>query len=117
MTEFEQEPSPTWRLYGLAPSYHAMGRKKEADAALTEFIAEISNRSRLPKSPRFTRSAANPNRAFEWLERAYAQRDSGFTEMKGDFFLKSLERDPRYIPFLKEGSAAGLMALEVALVP
>ena len=33
---------------------------------------------------------------------AYAQRDSGLTEMKGDFLLKSLERDPRYIAFLKK---------------
>ena len=32
----------------------------------------------------------------------YAQRDAGLTEIKGDFFLKSLERDPRYIAFLKK---------------
>jgi len=42
------------------------------------------------------------DRAFEWLERAYAQRDSGLAEMKGDPLLKSLERDPRYAAFLKK---------------
>ena len=42
------------------------------------------------------------DRAFEWLERAYALRDGGLTEMKGDFLLKSLEHDPLYIPFLKK---------------
>jgi hypothetical protein len=38
----------------------------------------------------------------EWLERAYAQRDPGLAEMKGDPFLKNLEGDPRYKAFLKK---------------
>jgi hypothetical protein len=42
------------------------------------------------------------DRAFEWLERAYAQRDGGLTEMKGNPLLKNLERDPRYAAFLKK---------------
>jgi adenylate cyclase len=42
------------------------------------------------------------NRAFEWLERAYSQRNGGLSEMKGDPPLKSLERDPRYAAFLKK---------------
>jgi hypothetical protein len=42
------------------------------------------------------------DRAFEWLERAHAQRDGGLAETKGDPLLKSLERDPRYAAFLKK---------------
>ena len=42
------------------------------------------------------------DKAFEWLERAYKQRDGGLPEMKGDPLLLSLERDPRYIAFLKK---------------
>jgi hypothetical protein len=42
------------------------------------------------------------DRAFEWLERAYAQRDGGLAQLKGDPLLKSLERDPRYAAFLKK---------------
>jgi hypothetical protein len=42
------------------------------------------------------------DRAFEWLERAYTQRDSELSLMKGDPLLKSLERDPRYAAFLKK---------------
>jgi hypothetical protein len=34
--------------------------------------------------------------------RAYAQRDGGLSEMKGDPLLKNLERDPRYAVFLKK---------------
>jgi hypothetical protein len=39
--------------------------------------------------------------AFEWLDRAYAQRDSGLTGTKMDR-LKSLHKDPRYAAFLKK---------------
>ncbi len=35
------------------------------------------------------------DKAFEWLERAYKQRDGGLSQMKGDPLLRSLERDPR----------------------
>ena len=42
------------------------------------------------------------DKAFEWLERAYAQRDGGLPEMKGDPLLKNLEADPRYKAFLKK---------------
>ena len=43
-----------------------------------------------------------PDEAFEWLERAYAQRDSGLIETKVDPLLKSLHNDPRYAAFLKK---------------
>jgi hypothetical protein len=39
---------------------------------------------------------------FEWLERAYAQRDSGLIGTKVDPLLKSLHNDPRYAAFLKK---------------
>ena len=42
------------------------------------------------------------DKAFAWLERAYAQRDGGLIEMKGDPLLKNLEADPRYAAFLKK---------------
>ena len=101
MTEIEQETSPLWRLQGLALAYHALGRKKEADAALAEFIAKYQADAAFQVAEIYA-FRGEADRAFEWLERAYAQRDGGLTEMKGDLFLKSLERDPRYIPFLKK---------------
>ncbi len=42
------------------------------------------------------------DKAFEWLERAYAHRDGGLTLLKGDPLLKNLEHDPRYAAFLKK---------------
>jgi hypothetical protein len=34
--------------------------------------------------------------AFEWLERAYAQRDGGLPDVKSDRLLRGLVSDPRY---------------------
>jgi hypothetical protein len=42
------------------------------------------------------------DRAFEWLERAYAAHDGGLGEMKVDPLLKSLHPDPRYEAMLKK---------------
>jgi adenylate cyclase len=40
--------------------------------------------------------------AFEWLDRAYVQRDDELIETKVDPLLKSLHNDPRYAAFLKK---------------
>ena len=40
--------------------------------------------------------------AFEWLERAYNQRDGGLTDIKGDGFVRGLVGDPRYKAFLRK---------------
>jgi hypothetical protein len=38
--------------------------------------------------------------AFEWLERAYDQRDGGVTDIKGDRLVRGLAGDPGYKAFL-----------------
>ena len=39
--------------------------------------------------------------AFEWLERAHAQRDPGVTHSSSDVLLQPLHGDPRWAPFLR----------------
>ena len=85
----------------MPPVYYALGQKKEADAALTDLIAK------LPKDAAYQIAEAYAFRgeadsAFEWLDRAYSQRDGGLTEIIGDPLMKSLEHDPRYLEFLKK---------------
>ena len=101
LTEIELDASPLWRMHGLALAYHALGRKKEADAALAQFITKYQEDGAFQVAEIYA-FRGDADRAFEWLERAYAQRDGGLTEMKGDFLLKSLERDPRYVAMLKK---------------
>ena len=70
----EREPELTWRLSGLALAYHALGRKKEADAVLAELIAKYQAdfACQIAEVYAFRGEA---DRASEWLERAYTQRD------------------------------------------
>src|SRR5229473_2965456 len=88
------------RLFLYPIAYYGLGRKKESDAALSELIA---------KYPRSAYSIAavyafrnQPNEAFEWLDRAYAQRNAGLIETKSDPLLKNLHHDPRYAALLKK---------------
>jgi hypothetical protein len=43
-----------------------------------------------------------PDEAFEWLDRAYAQSDSGLIGTKVDPLIKSLHNDPRFAALLKK---------------
>jgi eukaryotic-like serine/threonine-protein kinase len=101
LAEMEREPDLNFRLYGLALAYHAMGQRKESDAALAELIAKYHsvNSFQIAEVLAFRGEA---DQAFEWLERARALRDGGLTWIRGDPLLRSLECDPRYAAFQKK---------------
>jgi len=89
------------RLYGLALAYHALGQKKESDAALAEFIKKFGDVGAFQAAEIYA-YRGEADQAFEWLERAYRQRDGGCAHVKGDPLLKNIERDPRWAAFLKK---------------
>jgi TolB-like protein/Tfp pilus assembly protein PilF/predicted Ser/Thr protein kinase len=102
LAEMEQVPeTSSWRRFGLALVYHALGRKQEADAALDAYIDQYKENWAFQVAEVYA-FRGEKDKAFEWLERAYAQRDPGLSQMKGDPLLKSLESDPRYAAFLKK---------------
>jgi eukaryotic-like serine/threonine-protein kinase len=101
LAEMKKEPEPVWRLHGLALAYHAAGKKKEAEDALAKFIEEYQNVAAFQVAEIYA-YRGEIDKAFEWLERAYTQRDGGLSEIKGDPLLRNLERDPRYTAFLKK---------------
>jgi tetratricopeptide (TPR) repeat protein len=43
LAEIQQEPEPAWRLFGQALGCYDLAKKKEADAALREFITKYSD--------------------------------------------------------------------------
>jgi tetratricopeptide (TPR) repeat protein len=101
LAEIQREPQIVWRLHGQVLAYHALRQKKESDAALAELVARGYADSAFQIAEVYAFRGETDN-AFEWLERAYAQRDGGLAELKGNPLLKSLERDRRYAPFLKK---------------
>jgi len=86
-------------LYPMA--YYALGREKESDAALSELIAKYHEGGAYQIADVYA-LRNQPDEAFEWLDRAYAQHDSGLIGTKVDPLLKSLRQDPRYAAFLKK---------------
>jgi tetratricopeptide (TPR) repeat protein len=101
LAEAKLEVDPLWQRQGLALSYFAMGKKKEADAALADFIKENQDDSAYQIAEIYGYRGEIDN-AFAWLERAYKQRDAGLSELKGDPLLRNLKDDPRYNAFLKK---------------
>jgi len=99
LAEAEHEPEEWAHLQGLALAYHALGRSKDSDAALAELIVKDATTGACQIAQVYA-FRGETDRAFEWLERAYASRDSGLAQFKGDPLLKSLEHDPRYAAFL-----------------
>jgi tetratricopeptide (TPR) repeat protein len=86
-------------LYAIA--YHALGREKESDAALSELVTKYHEGSAYQIAEIYAfRNQSDV--AFEWLDRAYAQRDSGLIGTKVDPLLKNLHGDPRFAAFLKK---------------
>ncbi len=101
LAEMQKEMEPLWHGFGLALAYHAAGKKREADAALAEYIEKFQNGGAFQIAEIYA-YRSETDKAFEWLERAYKQRDGGLAEMKGDPLLRSVERDPRWPAFLKK---------------
>ncbi len=101
LAEMQQEKRDLWRRYGFSLLYSALGRQKEADATLSEFVRHYQDKAAYQIAEVYA-SRGEVDRAFEWLERAYAQRDSGLSQLKGNPRFKRLESDPRYAALLEK---------------
>ena len=101
LPEVDRVHNAPLRAFLYALTYHALGREKESDAALNELITKYhaSNASEIAMVYAFRDQT---DKAFVWLDRAYAQRDPGLMSTKVEPLLKSLHNDPRYAAFLKK---------------
>jgi TolB-like protein/DNA-binding winged helix-turn-helix (wHTH) protein/Tfp pilus assembly protein PilF len=99
--EANKERDPELRMQGRALALSALGQKQESDASLAELISKFS-----VDDPYYIAEVyafrGERDKAFEWLERSYKERDTGITEIKGDPLLKSLESDTRYRAMLEK---------------
>jgi len=84
-----------------AIAIHALGRKKESDAALTALIAKYHAIAAYQIAEAYALRNQS-DEVFEWLERAYAHRDDGLIGTRVDPLLKNLHGDPRLAAFLKK---------------
>ena len=100
LAEAVQEPEHSWRLWAEAIIHHALGHAPESHAVLRELIEKHSDTAAYQIAEAHG-ARGEVDAAFEWLERACAQRDSGLSEMGTASHLRSLHGDRRWAAFLK----------------
>jgi TolB-like protein/DNA-binding winged helix-turn-helix (wHTH) protein/cytochrome c-type biogenesis protein CcmH/NrfG len=101
LAEIERGRTGLYRLQHYAIAYHALGREKESDTALRELVEKYHTTAAFQIAEVYA-FRNQSDEAFEWLDRAYAQRDGGVIQTKVDPLLKNLQGDPRYVAFLKK---------------
>ena len=95
LKEMEKESSDVWKGYGLALAYRALGQEDKANQALEAFIRDYGAVGAYQVGAIYA-YAGNIDKSFEWLYRAYSQRDGGLTALLSDQLLINLHKDPRW---------------------
>ncbi len=101
LAEIEKETNDWEKLTDQAMIYHALGREQDSNAVLAALIAKHRNDSAYQIAEVYA-FRSESDKSFEWLERAYEQRDAGVPDIKVDPVFSSLRRDPRFTELLKK---------------
>jgi TolB-like protein len=91
----------SFRSTGIAMAEHSLGHARESQQALDEAIAKTAQVSAYQIACAYA-WRGEKDKAFEWLERAYRQRDGGLAQMKTDPLTAALWSDPRFKAMLKK---------------
>jgi len=101
LTQMQQEPDQESRLAGISAVQFAMGHRKESDLALEQLTRMAAGD--WASGIALVHAIRNePEAAFTWLDRAYAQKDEDLYIIKGNPLLRNVVRDPRYAAFLRK---------------
>jgi serine/threonine-protein kinase len=92
----------TWiRNLGVAMAQHDLGHARESRAALERLIAENAEDAAYQVADGYA-WRGEKEKAFEWLERARVQADTGLGWIKVDPLLAKLRGDPRFPALLQK---------------
>jgi len=94
------ESHGVFRNLALSMIHHNLGQRAPSDAALKAMIDEFAwtGAYQIAEGYAFRNEV---DKAFEWLERSYEQRDPGTIYCASDLLLRPLRGDPRWRPFLR----------------
>jgi len=94
------EPDEFWKLWSLAIIYNSSKQKADSDEALGQLTEEHADGNAY-QIAEIHSMRGEQDHAFEWLERAFAERDAGVTHLKVNPRFRSLHDDSRW-PVLLE---------------
>jgi tetratricopeptide (TPR) repeat protein len=101
LEEASRSPSEVFRLTPGAMAYHDLGREAESQRELNALIAKYQGLSAYQIAEVFA-WRGEADRAFEWLDKAYAQHDGGLTVFRDDPLLTRLHKDARFAALLQK---------------
>ena len=101
LVEIERNPSNVYRELGLVLAYTTLGRPADSQSALDILVSEYGERN-----PAWIAEAyswrGEKNQAFDWLEKAYMQKDVGLAYLLGSNVFEGLWNDPRWVELLQK---------------
>jgi TolB-like protein/tetratricopeptide (TPR) repeat protein len=95
LREAELEPDPGFRRFELALAHYARGDRPAADAALADLIANAREGFAYQIAEVYA-IRGEADKAFEWLQISFDDRDAGALGLLVDPLLRGLHDDPRY---------------------
>jgi tetratricopeptide (TPR) repeat protein len=101
LDEANREPEIAFRLWSLSIIHHALGHTAESDSAMRELKEKRADGWAYQIAEAHA-ARGEADEAFEWLDRAYAQRDGGLSDTRASTRLRSLVNDPRWAAFLRK---------------
>ena len=99
--EIEQETSDIWREISMPMVYCALGRNTDADDAFAGLIARYQKDGPFNIAHDYA-FCGNADKAFEWLDKALADKDAGLSEIAAENLFAKIHSDPRWLPFLRK---------------
>jgi len=101
LQDAQLEPTGFWQDYALALAQQVQSDHAAADAALKKLIDEDA------VSAPFQIAAVyglrkEPDKMFDWLERAHTEHDPGLTQLLLTPFIVSYRDDPRFAAFCQK---------------
>jgi TolB-like protein/Tfp pilus assembly protein PilF len=97
----QQEVEEADRADVLPMVFQALGRRAEADEALKALITKFADTDAYSVAMNYAYQDDH-ERAFQWLDRAYKQKEIKFVEIVGEHMFKNLADDPRYKALLRK---------------
>jgi serine/threonine protein kinase/TolB-like protein/Flp pilus assembly protein TadD len=100
LATMERSATHGWKLWGRALAHHSLGNRAEARQALDDEVASSSHVAAYQIAEIYAWRGER-DRAFEWLERCFRERDGGLVLAGRDPLLRGLHDDPRWSALLR----------------
>jgi TolB-like protein len=92
---FESHPWTSVRLTGIAIAHHELGHEAKGQQALDELRQRFGHGEAYQIALVYA-ARGDTDAAFEWLDRAFTERNQRLRYMKFDPLLRNIRGDPRY---------------------